>query len=96
MPPNRVAKQSYNLAIELDRNNKVSWATQVRCLLFEYGFGEVWYWQGPGDFDIFLCHFLTRTVDIFKQDWWAEVCSKDKLRLYRNLKFLFQSEDYIC
>ena len=95
MPRNRVAKHAYELAIILDRNNKESWATHVKNLLCEHGFGEVWYWQGPGDFDIFLFHFMTRAVDIFKQNWYSETCSKNKLRQYCNFKLLFQTEDYL-
>ena len=95
MPTNRVAKHAYELAVTLDKNGKESWATHIKCLLFEHGFGDVWFWQGPGDFDLFLNNFMTRASDIFKQNWFSDICCKSKLRLYCNFKTSFQTEDYL-
>ena len=95
MPTNRVAKHAYELAVTLDKNGKESWATHKKFLLYEHGFGDVWFWQGPGDFDLFLNNFMTRASDIFKQNWFSDICCKSKLRLYCNFKTSFQTEDYL-
>ena len=38
----------------LNERCRITWASQIRCLLERYGFRFVWISQGVGDVDIFM------------------------------------------
>ena len=48
----------------IEDTQKYSWCRSVRTLLFELGFGDVWYNQGVADIDVFIACFQQRVYDI--------------------------------
>ena len=42
MPPTRYPKQCYQLLRRLDKNGRKTWASKIKNVLYEYGFGYVW------------------------------------------------------
>ena len=63
----------------LDERGRVTWATQVKTLLANYGFYFVWLEQGVGDEKMFLSAFKEQLRDCCKQDWFREVSNSTKL-----------------
>ena len=95
MPETRHPKSIYLMLKGLDENNKITWATKVRNLLFKYGFGFVWLNQGVGDNKEFLKQFELRIIDCCKQDWHDEVNMSEKLCTYKCFKSLLEIETYL-
>ena len=53
MDYSRMAKHAYIMLYNLDCANKRNWATDVKQILFSYGFGYVWTAQSIGNVRIF-------------------------------------------
>ena len=56
-----------------------TWVTDIKLLLYRYGFGHVWLAQGVGNVDLFLCLFKQRLADIVMQDWSSKINNLSKL-----------------
>ena len=72
----------------LDCAGRTTWATNIKQLLFKYGFGFVWISQNIGDSNIFLTTFKQRLIDCSKQDWYGKIEITDKLYTYATFKSL--------
>ena len=44
---------------------------------------------------LLIAEFKQRVSDVYKQDWYSDVCTKDKLRTYRNFKSMLEPEKYL-
>ena len=75
-----------DLIVRIDQNTKYDWAREVRSLLFQCGFGEVWYNQGVGNAEVFCRLFKTRLHDRFKQDWGGRIRDSTRAIFYRSFK----------
>ena len=95
LPDNRVAKHAYKLMLKIDESGHTSWATEVKNILQYYGFGIVWVSQGVGDTISFVTEFSQRVSDIYKQNWFSDVCSKESLNTYCNFKSVLEPEKYL-
>ena len=51
--------------------------------------------QGVGDEKIFLCELKQRLTDNFIQEWNATIRDKDRYFPYRNVKSIFEPEQYL-
>ncbi len=91
----RYPKCCYTVLYELDIAGRHTWATDVKIILYRYGFGHVWLAQGVGNVDLFLCLFKQRLADIAMQDWSSEINSLSKLTTYCTFKTLLDSEIYL-
>ena len=95
-PDGRYIKECYRVLKELDDFGRKTWATNVRTLLYRYGFGHVWFAQGVGQNDLFIQKFVQRIKDCYIQDWHSEITNSDKLNTYRIIKNLeFGMELYL-
>ena len=65
------------------------WCRSVRTLLFELGFGDVWYNQGVADIDVFIACFQQRVCDIYKQGWRSRIDEFTRASFYRVYKSEF-------
>ena len=79
----------------IDTSIRYSWVRSVRKLLFDNGFGEVWYNQGVGNLEHFYNIFRTRLKDIFKQNWNGRLSESSRADLYRNYKRNFELSPYL-
>ena len=70
----------------IDVTNKYSWSRSVRNLLFECGFGDVWFNQGVGNTDLFIACFKERLFDMFKQGWRSRLLDSTRALFYREYK----------
>jgi hypothetical protein len=86
----KYAKECYNMLFNVSDYRK-TWASEIRDLLFRYGFGCVWLAQGVGDQMLFIQNFNQRLCDMWKQDWHANVSCQSKLSTYIMFKCEFVS-----
>ena len=91
-----IATQSMHMMLyNLDCAGRTTWATNIKQLLFKYGFGFVWISQNIGDINIFLTTFKQRLIDCSKQDWYGKIEITDKLYTYATFKSLLEVEKYL-
>ena len=91
----RYHKQRYKLLYRLDEAERKTWATNIRVLLYEYGFGFVWISQDAGQPNLFIKYFTERIKDFSRQNWYEKVNSSSKAELYGCYKTLLNTERYI-
>ena len=80
------------MLVNLDENGKQCWAAEVRELLFKTGFYFVGLQQGVGDVKSFLHVFKQRLLDMFTQEWTADIRDKERYEMYRSFKVMFGAE----
>ena len=73
----------------IEDTQKYSWCKSMRTLLFELGFGDVWYNQGVADIDVFIACFQQRVYDIYKQGWRSRIDESTRASFYRVYKSEF-------
>ena len=73
----------------IEDTQKYSWCKSVRTLLFELGFGDVWYNQGVADINVFIECFQQRVYDIYKQGWRSRIDESTRASFYRVYKSEF-------
>ena len=95
MDNDRLPKGAYNMLLKLDENGRVNWVTNVKNLLYKYGFGFAFISQEIGDINIFVLNFKQRLIDCSKQDWHSELSNSSKLSTYCTFKTLLQPEKYL-
>ena len=91
----RAVRRCYDYQRHLSNTDRPCWATDVKKLLFSFGFGEVWISEGAGNTNVFMSEFITRSKDIDCQNWRACMNSYGNLRTYRNLKSELKMEWYL-
>ena len=85
----------YSRLLNECENGKENWATSVKQLLQEHGYGMVWLNQGVEDNRHFIVEFEQRLKDSFIQKWYQEKETNNKLRYYNMFKTEFKQELYI-
>ena len=82
---------AYNDCI-LGRKN---WLTNVKQILCDYGFNNVWDNPETCYTKAFINIFKQRAIDCFMQEWHTNIETSPVLELYRNIKFDFSYERYL-
>ena len=77
------------------KTGKQCWSTEVWELLCKTGFYFVWLQQGIGDVKSFLYVFKQRLLDMFTQEWTADIRDKERYEMYRSFKVMFGAEKYL-
>ena len=95
MPNTRYPKSCYNMLKSLDDVGRKTWASEVRHLLFKFGFGFVWIAQDIGNPDIFMSQLKLRIADCLKQDWHSSIDNSSRCDHYKHFKSLLNVEKYI-
>ena len=86
MEHTRLPYLAYRMLISLDENGKNCWVTGIREVLCKTGFYFVWLQQGVGDVKSFLCVFKRTLLDMFTQEWTANIRDKERYVTYRCFK----------
>ena len=83
----------YSLLVRDCNDGKVNWASNVRDLLFELGYNNLWYNQDNVD----ICYDILnrRLLDQYYQSWYASITDSEKLHIYRSIKTEFVLEEYL-
>ena len=94
----RYTSISYKPIFEMANNGISCWANDVKQILSNAGYGDIWCQQGANSSDdrLFLCNFLQRLVDIDKQIWSTNINAMSRLYLYRNFKSSNSYEFYLA
>ena len=87
MEHTRLPDQAYRMLISLDENGK-------NCMC-KTGLYFVWLQQGVGDVKSSLCVFKRRLLDMFTQEWTADIRDKERSVTYRCFKKIFEAERYL-
>ena len=74
---------------------RTTWASKLKHILFEYGFGYAWFNQRVGNIYIFLSEFKQRLHDISRQKWTSDITSSPKLETYCQFKTLLEPDKYL-
>ena len=64
-------------------DSSYNWASKVKKLLYENGYGDVWENQGVYNPDAFMYVFRQRLIDIYKQNWNTRLTESPRARFYR-------------
>ena len=78
-----------------DTAGRHTWATNIKDLLFLYGFGYAWLAQEVGNENMFLRLFCQRVKDIFTQKWFSGIESTPKAHHYKYFKTNLAPEHYL-
>ena len=82
------------MLVNLDENGEKCWAMEVREPLCKTSFYFIWL-QSVGDVESFLYVFKQRLLDMFTQEWTADIRDKKRYEKYRSFKFMFEAENYL-
>jgi hypothetical protein len=94
---NVILKCVYQNALEQCNHYGVkNWTYNVKCLLNEHGFSEVWNLPAQFEAKTFIPIFKQRIIDCFKQKWCADIAANNVLNtLYSHIKTSFGIENYL-
>jgi hypothetical protein len=79
----RLPHKAYAMLYDLDNRGKKNWVSDVRNVLCEYGFGDVWINQGVDRVGEFISIFRQRLVDCNWQKWHDHLQNSDRFNMYR-------------
>ena len=94
---NSYLRKIYNDLVLLSESSpeQVTWVTLFRDMLFQHGFGYVWYQQYVENQSNFLKIFERRLTDIFHQKWQTDINSTSDFRIFKKVKQSFGFERYL-
>ena len=95
MESNRYPMKCYNMLKQLEEAGRKTCASNIKELLFTYGFGYVWINQEVGDESNFLQLFKTRIKDCYLQKWNSGLGDSSKALHYKHFKSHLYSEPYL-
>jgi len=95
MSSSRYPRNCYKMLMSLDDIGRKTWVSQVKQLLFKYGFGIVWISQDVGDPGLFLRQFKQRVTDCMTQSWHEDINNSSRCDLYKQIKSLLEPEKYL-
>ena len=97
MQNNRYPKNCYKMLKSLDEAGRHTWASDVKKLLFKYGYGFVWIAQEVEYIyiNIFISQVKQRLTDCLKQNWHASIDESSRCDSYKLFKTLLNPERYL-
>jgi hypothetical protein len=95
MDNNRFPKITYLMLYNLDCYNRTSWVTNVKRIVFQFGFGYSWIMQDVGNPELFICQFKQRVKDNDIQNWHSSITSNSRLYAYSTYKSVLNVELYL-
>lgn len=95
MEDGKLPKSCYKMLCRLDDIGRKTWASNIKTILYNLGFGICWLSQDIGNTTAFLSEVKQRLVDIAQQEWCAEINELSKLNNLSQFKSLLEPELYI-
>ena len=103
MTNDRYPRQCYLMLRALSDGGKTTWASHIKNLLYEHGFGYAWIADSVGNTNSFLNIFTQRIKDISLQTWRQSINDSPKADYYKYFKthldvekYLFLDLSFIC
>ena len=72
-----------------------NWATKIKKVLCENGFGIVWINESVEDEGFVLSEIKKRLTDIFLQNWNSKMITRENLQIYHSFKSFVTPEFYL-
>ena len=95
LPENCLLKACYDMLFIQCNAGRLNWASDIKLLLYRYGFGYIWEAQYVEDWDLFVKEFKVRLKDCDRQLWSSGIEEMSKLDVYRSFKTSFSVEIYL-
>ena len=96
MHDNRYPNSYYKMLKALDEAGRENWVSEVRVLLYTYGFGYTLVAQDVGDIGLFISQFKIRLRDCMTQKWHSDITDSSRCDTYKEFKSLLDVEKYLC
>ena len=94
MDISRLPRKAYNKLLLLHNSGKFCWVSQVRQVLYKFGFGFVWENQGVQNPETFIKAFKQRLIDCHSQNWHEHISNSTRFTIYRMFKIYISLEPY--
>jgi hypothetical protein len=92
-----LVKKTYYVLRNDDYNDKTyknkNWATQVKNILFEHGFQDIWLYENIDNYTVEL--IKKRITDTYCQSWYSNINNSPRLRTYAIFKHTLTREKYL-
>ena len=95
LPDTNLLKSCYKMLLNYATAGRKNWASEVKEILYTYGFGYIWEQQMVQDKRSFLNMFVERLRDCYIQTWNGLKSATSKLFLYNMYKENFEREPYL-
>ena len=95
MPPTRYPRQCYTMLRQIDESGRTTWATYIKRLLYQYGFGYVWIANEVGNARLLIQQFTQRLFDCEQQSILADINASPKALSYKLYKSALNPESYL-
>lgn len=95
LPEESLLRSCYNLLYQQCQLGKRNWASDIKSMLYRYGYGFVWEEQNVENAVVFIKDFSQRVKDCELQLWSTSIHEMSKLRLYVAFKHSRTEEMYL-
>ena len=95
LPVNSLLRSCYNFLYSKCNLGAKNWASKIKMILFQFGFGYIWESQSVLNHGDFVIHFRKRLIDCDTQTWHTNMLEMPKLNLYRMFKTTLSTEKYL-
>ena len=83
------------MLVKLSDQGNCNWASKIRDILCENGFGIAWTFKQVGDEKMFLNMVKQRLRDCYIQGWTSKIINSEHLSGYAGFKSIFIPESYL-
>lgn len=80
---------------QIDESGRTTWATYIKRLLYQYGFGYVWIANEVGNARLLIQQFTQRLFDCEQQSILADINASPKALSYKLYKSALNPESYL-
>ena len=94
MDISRLPRKAYSMLLLLHNSGKFCWVSQVRQVLYKFGFGFVWENQGVQNPETFIQAFKQWLIDCHSQNWHEHISNSTRFTIYRMFKISISLEPY--
>ena len=94
-PDTHLSKQAYLMLLDHCEKGNDNWATKIKKVLCENGFGIVWINESVENEGFVLSEIKKRLTDIFLQNWNSKMLERENLQIYYSFKSFVTPEFYL-
>ena len=94
-PNSCLSKQAYLMMLKHCNDGKDNWASRIKKVLCENGFGHIWLFENVSNETFVLSEIKSRLTDVFIQTWNSRMAKGDNYQFYYSFKSLITPEYYL-
>ena len=91
----RLTRQAYTMLLNMAEKKNQNWATRIKNILTENGYGYIWLNHNVANVKNLLNSLRERLRDCYIQKWREDIRMKDTLSFYSLIKDNFHTENYL-